>query len=103
MIAAIVVLLSDALHHAHELIDPHGRPCNLIHGSLTLKNVMLTYEGHPKVVDFGVARTKSEWQASQDLRARPPLIAATTRNGHAPSQSQSDFGRAGARGEKLDR
>src|SRR5687768_11254958 len=34
-IASIMVLLADAVEHAHRLIDPHGRPCNLIHGALS--------------------------------------------------------------------
>lgn len=45
------------LHHAHELCDFDGRPLGLVHRDATPHNVVVTYEGQVKLVDFGIARS----------------------------------------------
>jgi serine/threonine-protein kinase len=44
------------LHHAHELVDYDGSPLGVVHRDVTPHNVFVTYEGHVKVVDFGIAK-----------------------------------------------
>lgn len=44
------------LHYAHELCDYDGRPLNIAHCDVSPPNVFVTYEGHVKVVDFGIAK-----------------------------------------------
>jgi serine/threonine-protein kinase len=44
------------LHHAHELADYDGTPLNVVHRDVTPHNVFVTYDGHVKVVDFGIAK-----------------------------------------------
>jgi serine/threonine protein kinase len=44
------------LHYAHELKDYDGRPLNIVHCDVSPPNVFITYEGHVKVVDFGIAK-----------------------------------------------
>jgi len=44
------------LHFAHELADSAGRPLALVHRDVTPGNIVVTYFGEVKLIDFGVAK-----------------------------------------------
>jgi serine/threonine-protein kinase len=54
------------LHHAHELADFDGTKLSVVHRDATPHNVFVTYDGHVKVVDFGIAKASG---ASSETRA----------------------------------
>jgi serine/threonine protein kinase len=49
-----------ALSYAHSLTDDHGRPLGMIHRDVSPSNIMMSYEGAVKLLDFGIAKALGE-------------------------------------------
>ncbi len=49
----------DGLAYAHGFHDPDGRPLNLVHRDISPQNILVSYEGAVKLVDFGIVKGSS--------------------------------------------
>ena len=58
LVAHILAQVCDGLHAAHELRDSgsQGQPLNVVHRDVSPHNILVGYEGHVKLLDFGVAK-----------------------------------------------
>lgn len=53
--------VSAGLDHAHRCLDANtGKPLNITHRDMSPQNVMVSFEGELKVVDFGIAKAESQ-------------------------------------------
>lgn len=51
----IIAQVARGLHYAHELANDEGASLGLVHRDVSLQNVLLSYEGEVKLIDFGIA------------------------------------------------
>ena len=84
-------IISDVLaglHHAHELRDYNGSPLGIVHRDVSPQNVVVTYDGRVKLLDFGIAKACDD----------PNLTRAGVIKGKVTYMSPEQFA-----GDRLDR
>jgi serine/threonine-protein kinase len=53
----IVREVASGLAYAHRRLDQTGQPLNLVHCDISPPNVLVSFEGETKIIDFGIAKS----------------------------------------------
>jgi eukaryotic-like serine/threonine-protein kinase len=62
----IIREIAAGLDHAHRSLDKQtGKPLNIIHRDMSPQNVMVSFEGENKIVDFGIAKAETQVETTR--------------------------------------
>ncbi|MFO7156810.1 MAG: serine/threonine-protein kinase [Pseudomonadota bacterium] len=81
----ISVKVLEALAYAHRKKDDAGRELGLVHRDVSPQNILLSYEGEVKVIDFGLAESKISTAKTSAQTVIGKLYYM------APEQARGDF------------
>ncbi len=65
VVVRIVLDAAAGLHAAHELVDEHGAPLEIVHRDVSPQNVLVGVDGSSRIADFGIAKCADSGQATQ--------------------------------------
>ena len=61
----IISEVCKGLAYAHAALDLRGQPLHIIHRDVSPSNIILSYDGDVKIMDFGVARARNQQQETR--------------------------------------
>ncbi len=62
----ITCRICSGLDYSHNLKDFQGNPLQLIHSDISPQNILITYEGEVKIVDFGIAKAAKKTSDTEE-------------------------------------
>lgn len=90
----VISEVARGLDHAHKTFDRNtGRPLNIIHRDISPQNIMISYDGDVKIVDFGIAKAESKIETTQagTLKGKFSYMSPEQAEGHELDQRSDVF------------
>jgi serine/threonine protein kinase len=65
LVCYVIGKLCEGLDYAHRKKDSYGRELNVVHRDVSPQNVLISFEGEVKVIDFGIAKAAGKVTKTQ--------------------------------------
>jgi serine/threonine-protein kinase len=90
--ASIICGALHGLHAAHEAVDEHGTPLNIVHRDVSPQNIMVGVDGVSRVLDFGIAKAASRLQSTRQGQMKGKFAyMAPEQAGSGPVDRRADI------------
>ncbi len=70
----VISKIASALDYAHRKRGSNGQPLNLVHRDVSPQNILISYEGEVKLVDFGIAKAATKAHVTQHGALKGKLL-----------------------------
>jgi serine/threonine protein kinase len=60
LICRVIIEACAGLDYAHKRVDTAGKPLNIVHRDISPQNILVSFEGGVKIVDFGIAKAADQ-------------------------------------------
>ena len=92
--AYIVQQLAKGLDYAHRKTDEFGQPLGIVHRDISPQNILLSWDGGVKIVDFGIARARDVHEEQGVIKGKFAYMSPEQGRGE-PVDCRSDVFAAG--------
>ena len=92
--AYIVQQLAKGLDYAHRKTDEFGEPLGIVHRDVSPQNILLSWDGSVKIVDFGIARARDVHEEEGVIKGKYAYMSPEQARGE-PVDARSDVFAAG--------
>ena len=89
---AIILEVCEGLSYAHTKTGPGGRSLNLVHRDVSPQNILISYEGNVRLIDFGISKAADGRSATHPggVEGKVPYLSPEQARGD-PLDQRSDI------------